>query len=182
MSIKDIVHIALFAAITAALGVFPPFVLPLIGVPITAQSMGPMLAGSILGARKGALSMALFLLLVAIGLPLLAGGNGGLAVFLGPTAGFLFGWVLSAAVIGWLCQTYWSRAGVGHFALFNFLGGVLLLYPIGIAGISIVAGIPLLQAAIASLAFVPGDLVKVAVAAIVATTVRRSYPVMAGAH
>ena len=74
---RDVVLIALFAAITAGLAIFPPLVLPVVGVPVTAQSLGPMLAGGVLGARRGGLSMLLFLALVAMGLPLLAGGRGG---------------------------------------------------------------------------------------------------------
>jgi biotin transport system substrate-specific component len=80
MSTRDIVYIALFAAIVGALGMFPPITLPLIGVPITAQSLGVMLAGSVLGARRGGLAIVLFLVLVAIGVPLLAGGRGGFGV------------------------------------------------------------------------------------------------------
>ena len=158
MQTRDLVHIALFAAIVAALGIMPPFMLPVIGVPITAQSMGPMLAGSILGARKGALSLALFVLLVALGMPLLAGGRGGLAVLAGPGGGFILGW---------------------SFGLFNLIGGVLVLYPIGIVWISLVAGIGLAPAAAGVAVFLIGDAVKVVATALIAETVRRSYPVMA---
>ena len=94
---KDIVYIALFAAIMAALAVIPPITLAT-GVPISSQSMGPMLAGAILGARRGALSMILFLVLVAAGLPLLVGVIlivGGLTFFpslaLGPIVEHLAG-------------------------------------------------------------------------------------------
>ena len=75
----------------AALGLVPAFTPPGFAVPITAQSLGVMLAGSILGARRGALSLVLLLVLVAVGLPLLAGGRGGLGVFAGPSVGFLLG-------------------------------------------------------------------------------------------
>ncbi|AQX26114.1 biotin transport system substrate-specific component [Bartonella sp. Raccoon60] len=82
MTTKDLTYISLFAALYAVLGFFPPIFLPFfLGLPITAQSMGPMLAGSILGAKRGAAASALFLFLVAIGLPLLAGGRGGIGVF-----------------------------------------------------------------------------------------------------
>ena len=179
MQTRDLVHIALFAAIVAALGIMPPFMLPVIGVPITAQSMGPMLAGSILGARKGALSLALFVLLVALGMPLLAGGRGGLAVLAGPGGGFILGWIVSAFVVGFLCQRYWSRIDVWRFGLFNLIGGVLVLYPIGIVWISLVAGIGLAPAAAGVAVFLIGDAVKVVATALIAETVRRSYPVMA---
>lgn len=72
MNTRDLVLIALFAAIVVVLGFIPPITLGFIPVPITAQSMGVMLAGCILGARRGALAFLLFLLLVAIGLPVLS--------------------------------------------------------------------------------------------------------------
>lgn len=178
MSTKDIIHIALFAAVTAALGVFPPLTLPLTGVPITAQSMGPMLAGAILGCKRGALSQLLLLALVAAGLPLLAGGRGGLGVFAGPTAGFLVGWVLAAAIIGFLFERWWERLNAALAALFVALGGIVALYAVGSAWVAMVAGLGYFQALAASAPFLPGDLVKVAVATAVALTVRRAYPLM----
>lgn len=179
MTTRDIVHIALFAAFTAALGVFPPLTMPLTGVPITAQSMGPMLAGAILGWKRGALSQALFLALVAAGLPLLSGGRGGFGVFAGPTAGYLIGWVVAAGLIGWLMQQYWTRLNVVSTALIIAFGGVAVLYAIGSAWVSVVAGLGYPQALAANAPFIPGDLIKVAVATAVAMTVRRAYPLMA---
>jgi len=92
---RNVVYIALFAALIAALGLLPTFFLAS-GIPITAQSLGVMLCGTILGAKRGALAVVLFLVLVAVGLPLLAGGRGGLGVFTTPWAGFLFGFPIAA--------------------------------------------------------------------------------------
>ena len=86
---RDLALVAVFAGVMAALGLVPAWTPPGFTVPITAQSMGVMLAGGVLGGRRGALSMLVFLALVAIGLPLLAGGRGGLGVFAGPSVGFL---------------------------------------------------------------------------------------------
>lgn len=178
MGTKDVVYIALFAAVTAALAIFPPVTIPLIGVPITAQSMGALLAGSIIGARRGALSMILFLVLVAVGLPLLAGGRGGIGVFFGPTAGFMFGWVLSAFVVGWLFERYWRRLDILRAVIFLFIGGIAVLYPIGILWISAVTGLAVTQAAATSAVFLPGDAVKIVVTAFIALAVKRSYPLI----
>ena len=71
---RDLAHIALSAAITTALGSAPAISVG--PVPITAQTLGVMLAGSAPGARRGSLSQLLLLVLVAVGLPLLAGGPG----------------------------------------------------------------------------------------------------------
>ena len=174
MNTRDLSHIALFTAMTAALGLLPPLMLPLLGVPITAQSMGPMLAGAILGARRGGWAAALFILLVALGFPVLSGGRGGFGILLGPGGGFLLAYPVAAYVIGLLC----ARAGrpLGFFPALGCIlaGGILLLYAVGIPWIAAVAGISLMKAAAGSMWFVPGDLVKAVAAASVAVTVRRA--------
>ncbi len=179
MDTRDTVFIALFAAIVAALAVFPPITLPVIAVPITAQSLGVMLAGGVLGARRGALALVLFLGLVAIGLPLLPGGRGGFGVFLGPTGGFLLGWIVAAFVIGDLTERFWTRLNFAVAFAICFVGAVVVLYAIGVPWVAAVADIPLGTALTGSLPFVPGDLVKCAIAAGVIVMAKRSYPIIA---
>ncbi len=104
MTTKDIVLVALFAAIIVALGFLPPITLAFIPVPITAQSMGVMLAGTIIGAKRGAASYVLVVLMVAIGLPVLAGGAGGLQKIMGPTGGYIIGWIFGAFVTGLIAE------------------------------------------------------------------------------
>lgn len=178
METRDVVYIALFAAIIAALALFPPIMIPVLNVPITAQSLGPMLAGGVLGARRGALSIVLLIVLVALGLPLLSGGRGGMAVFFGPTAGFIFGWVVAAFVIGWLTERFWDRLNHVTGFLIAFFGGVVVLYAIGLPWVAAVAKISILQATVGSAAYIPGDILKAVIAAIVMVTVKRSYPLI----
>lgn len=178
MTTKDIVYIALFAAIYAALALFPPILIPLLGVPITAQSMGPMLAGSLLGARRGALASLLFLALVAIGLPLLAGGRGGFGVFFGPTAGFLISWPIAAFAIGLTVQRFWQRLNFVGMLVINIIGGIGLVYLVGGLWLSYASGISPMQALTGFTAFLPGDLIKAALASIIAVTVKKTYPLV----
>jgi len=178
MSTKDIVLIALFAAIMAALGIFPPITLPVVAVPITAQSLGVMLAGGVLGAKRGALAMALFLVLVAIGLPLLSGGRGGFGILLGPSGGFLVGWIVAAYAIGLMVERYWLKLGYISTFLICGLGGIVLLYLIGVPWVAFAAKISVLAAATGSLPFIPGDILKAVIASGVIVTVSRSYPVI----
>lgn len=173
MTTRDLVLIALFAAVTAVLGLFPALTLPLTGVPVTAQTLGVMLAGSLLGARRGGLSLVVFLVLVALGLPLLAGGRGGAAVFAGVTAGFLFSWPVAAFLIGWLTEKNWERYNLWRAVAINVVGGIVLVYAGGIAWMVAVAGIPLDKALYGSLPFIPGDALKVAAAATAAVALRR---------
>lgn len=178
MQTRDVVFIALFAAIIAALAVFPPITLPVIAVPITAQSLGVMLAGGILGAKRGSLAVLLFLVLVAIGLPLLSGGRGGFHVFAGPTAGYLAGWVVAAFLIGYLTERNWTRLNYVLAFLFCIVGGIGALYAFGIPWNAYVTKLSLTAAFTASIPFFPGDIVKALIAAVVIMIVKRSYPII----
>ena len=87
-------------AVICILGLVPGIPLPFMPVPIVLQNIGIFLAGVILGRKYGALSVIIFLLLAATGLPLLSGGRGGIGVFAGPSAGFLFLYPVVAYLIG----------------------------------------------------------------------------------
>lgn len=174
MDTKSIVYIALFAALTAALALFPPINLPG-GVPITAQSLGVVLAGSLAGAKRGGLAMVLFLVLVAAGLPLLAGGRGGIGVLFGPSGGFLFGWPVAAFVIGY-CVSKFAGNDLWKMILCIAFGGILVMYAIGVPWLAIAAKMPLSKAMTIMLAFIPGDLIKVVLAALITRAVRRALP------
>lgn len=176
MSSRDIVRIALLAAIIAILGIIPPIAVPFIPVPITAQTLGVMLAGGILGAGRGTLSVVLFMLIVSVGMPLLSGGRGGLGVYVGPTAGFFIAWPFATLTIGFMISAFWQRLNI-YNAFFSFVvGGIGVIYLIGVPGISIVTGIPLGAAAISTLAFLPGDLLKAAMATAILLQMRKYYP------
>jgi biotin transport system substrate-specific component len=174
---RDLALVASFAALIAVLGL--PGGLHLFGnaVPVTLQTLGVMLAGSILGWKRGALSVVVLLVLVAAGLPLLSGGRGGLAVFAGPSAGYLFGWILGAGVIGWLVQTRLPAYPLWWGGLANVVGGIGAVYLIGIPVQAAVLGTSgLVATAVSSALFLPGDLVKVVIATAVASAVHRGYP------
>lgn len=177
MPVRDLSLIASFAALVAVLGL--PGSLTLFGnaVPITLQSLGVMLAGSILGWKRGFLALLTFLVLVAAGLPLLAGGRGGLGVFAGPTVGYLIGWPLGAAVIGWLVQRRLPAYPLWWGVLANVVGGIGVVYLVGIPVQAAVLGTSsVLATALASVIYLPGDAVKVIVATVVAAGVHKGLP------
>ncbi|RBY75756.1 biotin transporter BioY [Geodermatophilus sp. TF02-6] len=178
MRTRDLAYVALFAAIVAVLGLVPPVPVSGLPVPITAQTLGVMLAGSVLGARRGGLALLVFLAVVAVGVPVLSGGRGGLGVFVGPSAGYLYSWPVAAFVIGWLTQLCWRRYTLAWALVANLLGGIVVVYAIGIPFTSLFGDLPLAASATGALAFVPGDLVKAAAASVVAVAVRRAYPVI----
>lgn len=176
MTTKDTVYIALFAALTAALGLMPPLhfagaALP----PISAQSMGVMLAGAALGAKRGGLALLLFIALVAIGLPLLSGGRGGFGVLLGTSGGFLLSWPICAAVIGYLAERD-HEGGALKLGVYIALGGIVLMYAVGIPWMAFIGKLGMAKSLSIMVAYIPGDLIKVVVAAILAENLRKAYP------
>lgn len=171
---KNIAYVALFAALIAVLGLVPKIDLAA-GVPITAQSLGVMLCGTVLGARRGALAVLLFVGLVALGLPLLSGGRGGLGVFAGPSVGFLIGFPVAAFVAGWVMERTSLQVGVAAAAA-SVIGGIGVLYAFGIPGMAWALGKTLPEAAFIALAYLPGDAVKCVLAGVITATLAQMRP------
>ena len=136
---RDLARIAIFAALIIVLGMVT---VPLpTGVPITGQTLGVMLAGTVLGPRRGPLAVLLVLVLAAIGLPVLAGGHGGIAAFVGPSAGYLIGWIAGAFVTGLIAHggriTWWRTSTA------TVVGGIGVVYLFGIPVQAAVMGLGL---------------------------------------
>lgn len=172
----DIARVSVFAALIAVLGL--PGALNIFGdaVPITLQTLGVMLAGAILGTWRSALAVAVLLVLVAAGLPLLAGGRGGLGVFAGPSAGFLIGWLPGAALTGWIVERGGRAPSTVRLVAACLAGGVGVVYLCGIPVQAVITGLSLGKTALLSAVFLPGDLAKAVLASIVARGVQRAYP------
>ncbi len=172
---RTIAYVALFAALVAVLGLLPRIDL-IAGVPITFQSLGVMLAGAVLGARKGALAVLVFLALIALGLPLLSGGANLWSVLYTPRIGYVLGFPVAAFVTGWLTTRLtalplpWA-AGVAAVG-----GGMVTLYAIGIPVAAWMNDLTLAETALGALAFVPGDLIKAAVTGLVTGQLARMRP------
>lgn len=173
---RDLAAIAVFAGIVAALGMVPAVSAFGGAVPITAQSLGVMLAGAILGPRRGGLAIVVFLVLVAIGLPLLAGGRGGLGVFAGPSVGYLIGFPVAAFTVGAITHAAGAPYRLWWGLLANVIGGVVVLNVLGAAGMVWRADLSPAAATTAALVFVPGDAIKAVLCALVARGVHTAVP------
>jgi len=137
--------------------------LPFTPVPITGQTFAVLLVGAALGSRRGAASMALYLAEGLAGLPVFAGGKAGLAVLLGPTGGYLIGFIAAAFVTGWFAERGWDRRPLTT-TLAMVLGNVVI-YLFGVSWLSVFVGVakaPLLG----MIPFLPGDLLKIVLATI----------------
>ncbi|MDR0662801.1 MAG: biotin transporter BioY [Spirochaetaceae bacterium] len=165
---------ALFAALTAA-GAFIAIPLPFTPVPIVLQNLFALLSGLVLGPVLGGAAVALYLLAGAIGLPVFAGAAGGVVHFLGPTGGFLFGYLLSAILAGLIAgsprtgrQTpLWRLAAAA-------LAGMLILYAPGLLRLKAVLQADWTKTLAAGLTpFLIGDAIKTVIAVIAARGLRK---------
>ena len=175
MKLKEMTFVAVFAAVMGALGVVPPIMLSFTPVPITLQTIGVLLTGGVLGARLGAMSQTIFLLLVAAGMPLLSGGRGGPSVFVGPSVGYLISWPITAFCIGYLLSRF-QNLKLKYVLMINLTVGILLIYLIGIPAQAFMMDIPVLEAAKLSLVYIPGDVLKAILASILVYRLRK-HPV-----
>ncbi len=138
--VRDVVAVvgfALFTALAAQISIplgFTP-------VPITGQTFAVLLAGGVLGANRGALSMGLYVALGAIGLPFYADGSGGWTAATGATAGYLVGFVVAAFVVGLMAEHGQDRKL--STSLPAFVAGSLIIYGFGAAWLAYDLGIPL---------------------------------------
>jgi len=152
-----------FACITAAFAQISFWIGP---VPITGQTFAVLVAGALLGSRRGALSQLSYLAIGATGIPywFALGGPPGIARLVGPTGGYLVGFVAVAFVVGWLCEKGWDRRV--WTAVPAMLAGESVLYLFGLIWLLHFVSVDKVLA-IGFYPFIIGDLVKVAAAALV---------------
>ncbi|MCS7313753.1 MAG: biotin transporter BioY, partial [Acidobacteria bacterium] len=149
---------SLFTALMAQVAIPLPFT----PVPITGQTLAVLLVGATLGARRGALSMVVYLAEGLAGLPVFAGGTAGIGRLLGPTGGYLIGFVPAAHIVGWLTERGWDRRP--QTAVLMMVMGHGVIYIFGLSWLSQFVGLAhVLPTGLYP--FIPGDLLKVFLAA-----------------
>ena len=140
-------------------------VLPFTPVPITGQTFGVLLVGAVLGSKRGAAAMILYITEGAAGLPFFAGGGSGMGILTGATAGYLAGFVMAAYVIGWLAERGLERSV--RTSIIPFLVGTVIIYAFGVAWLSIVVGGFSKALTLGVVPFLLGDAVKLIAASLV---------------
>jgi biotin transport system substrate-specific component len=138
------------------------FKIPLYPVPVTGQTLVVLLIGMVYGPRLGGVTIAAYLLQGVIGLPVFAGGAFGIATLLGPTGGYLGGFLIAAIVMGVLAERGMGR-GIMSTIIAMMIGNVVIY----VAGASWLASFVGVEKALAAgvLPFLYGDVLKLAVAA-----------------
>jgi len=169
ISLRGMVYASMFAALTAV-GAY--ITIPLQLVPITLQTLFTNLAGALLGGYLGALSQLVYVLLGVMGLPVFAGGKAGLGVLLGPTGGYLVGFIAGTYFMGKMIERR-EQAGFGWIVLALGVGHVVI-YGLGALQLAlVVAHLSAAKAlAVGVLPFLPGDILKILVAAFLTLKLR----------
>ncbi len=159
------------ASLMAALTAVGAYIhVPIGPVPIVLSTLFVLLSGLLLGSRWGLASMCLYLLVGAIGMPVFAGGKGGIAHFLGPTGGYLFGYVLASWLTGFIAER--SR-GILILEILSVLIGSLAIYSLGVPWLKMVTHMSWPKTfMVGMIPFLIGDAVKASVALILARAVR----------
>lgn len=173
MKTKEITMVALMTAVLIVLGLIPPIPLGFIPAPIVLQNLGVMLIALILGKKYGTISVAIFLILAALGLPVLPGGRGGMAVLTGPTGGYLLGYLLTPICVSLLIQVV-SAKKIWQVWLCLLIVSLVIVTGIGILWMSYSTHLPLKEALIANLIFVPGDIIKTVIAILIFDRLRHT--------
>jgi biotin transport system substrate-specific component len=176
----DIALIAAFAALISACAYIGALPVGGAGVPITLQTFGVMLAGCVLGPVRGFLAVSLYLLLGALGLPVFAEHSSGLAVFSGPSAGYLIAFPFAAALAGFLVKYVARERRTRAIWVFgcSLAGSVLVIHPLGILGMKLYFDVSWHQALLYDTPFWIGDILKTTLVALIAAEVFRAFPSM----
>ncbi|NPE29909.1 biotin transporter BioY [Methanococcoides sp. SA1] len=163
--IKKMVYASLFAALTS-IGAY--ITVPLGPIPFTLQMVFVLMAGAMLGSKWGGISMVVYVLLGIAGLPVFSNGGSGLGVILGPTGGYLIGFIAAAFIIGYLFEMSGSNNLLKN-GLFVTIGSVVI-FCFGLAHLMIVADMSFIQAVtVGFLPFILPGIVKITVATVIAT-------------
>ncbi len=188
-SATDLSLVSVFAALVAVLAILPAIPTGPIGVPITLQTLGVMLTGVVLGPARGAAAVGLYVVVGLAGVPIFSQFRGGLGVLAGPSAGYLLAFAPAAFVVGHLSRWALARSPRWRFwALFAActVTSLLVIHPLGIAGLIVNARLSLPAALAVDVTFLPGDVVKNLLAAGLGLGVHRAFPRLraspAGSH
>lgn len=161
----------IFASLLAALMAAGAYLaIPVGPVPIVMQNMFVFLAGLLLGGRWGLASVAVYLLTGALGLPVFAGGMGGIGRIIGPTGGYLIGYLPAVFIVGYISEKAAARIGYDVLAM---VCGTIVLYACGVTWLKILTGMTWTKTlTVGMYPFLIGDAIKIAAAALIARALR----------
>lgn len=176
LSPLDITLSSMFAALTA-LGAYLIIPLPFTPVPVTLQTFFTYTAGAVLGKYRGALSQIIYIGMGSLGFPIFAGGKAGFGVLIGPTGGYLIGFILAAFIVGSIAKLKEKPSFL--MIMFAMIFGTLTIYSLGVVQLSIWLGISIYEALLVGvLPFLLGDALKIFTATLISIKIIRIFPTL----
>lgn len=166
----DLHKLVLASLMAALIAVGGYIAIPIGPVPIVLQNLFVLVAGLLLGSRWGAAAVGVYLLAGACGLPVFAGGGGGLGHLFGPRGGYLFGFLIAAWVVGIISERSGRRFG---WEIAGMAIGSLIVYAVGVPWLKVMLGFSFGKAlAVGMYPFIVGDAIKIAAAWTIVRSVR----------
>jgi biotin transport system substrate-specific component len=164
-AVSNIALAAVLAALTAAFA-YASIRIPGFPAPVSFQVFGVYFAGLLLGPRWGGFSVGLYLLVGIAGAPVFSNGAAGLGYLLGPTGGYLVGFLLAAVVIGAIAHRGLEAKPLSEVPITMQVGalvaGLVVIYAVGVPWLASMTAYPLTEAlTVGALIFIPGDILKI---------------------
>lgn len=172
MKVKEIVLIGIMAAVCCVLG---PWSIPIGAIPVSLQVVAVCLCSYVLGAKKGTLAVVIYILLGLAGLPVFSGFSGGAAKLLGPTGGYIIGFIFMAFISGFFVERYGS--GKIYMQVIGLLSGLAVCYLFGTVWFAAINTKEMnfsAAFAVCVYPFIPFDLLKLAVCVILGNALRKA--------
>ncbi len=173
LSIRQLTMIALMAALICVLGPFS-IPLPFSPVPISFCNLAVYIAVFLLGMKEGTVSVIIYVLLGLAGLPVFSGFSGGIGKVLGPTGGYIIGYIFLAIIGGFFVDRFYSKKKLGLVLIFvGFVLGTICLYAFGTAWLAKGASLSFSAALMAGvIPYIPGDIIKILIAIFLGKTLK----------
>lgn len=167
----NIRQITIIGVITAVICILGPLSIPIGVVPISFTNLAIYFALYTLGMRKGTLSYIVYMLIGLVGIPVFSGFSGGMTKLVGPTGGYIIGFIFMALIGGWFIDRFWDK---WYLALLGLVAGTAVCYLFGSVWLAYQAHMSLGAAFSAGvIPFIPGDMVKMLIAVIAGPQIRR---------
>ena len=164
-------HMAIIAVMAAVISILGPLSIPIGVVPISFTNLAIYLSLYVIGMEKGTISYIIYLLIGFVGIPVFSNFTGGPSKIVGPTGGYLIGFIIMSLIAGFIIDKFIEQ---WYLCFVGMLLGTVVCYVIGTVWLSLVANLTI-RAAISAgvIPFVPGDIIKILIAAFIGPQIRK---------
>ena len=169
LDVKTMALVAIMAAVCCVLG---PIAVPIGPIPVSLSLIAIYLSAYALGAKKGTLAVLIYILLGAVGLPVFSGAEGGIAKLIGPTGGYIIGFIFTCFISGWFIEHFQVKQF--YFQIAGMLLGLVICYIFGTAWFMLVTANDLGKSlTLCIYPFIPFDIAKIVICVLLGNAIRK---------